>query len=68
MSLEASYEQLVRGLDDEALAGLSDALSRETRGRKRQSGVQMEDIHPRMSAAEKLRATEQIARVLRGEE
>ena len=68
MSVDGAFDKLVRDLDDAALAGLGQALEREASQRRQQTCVQMEDIHPKMSAEEKLRATEQIARVLRGEE
>ena len=68
MSMDGAFDKLVRELDDHALAGLGQALAREASHRRQPAAFQMEDIHPRMSAEEKLRATEQIARVLRGEE
>jgi hypothetical protein len=68
-----SFEKLVRELDDQGLADLSAALARQTEARhaadrRRANGIQLEDIHAGMAEDAKRRATEEIARVLRGEE
>jgi hypothetical protein len=68
MSAEASFDKLVHELDDEALRGLTQAIAREAGQRRLQTSIQMEEIRPDMSAESKARATERIARVLRGEE
>ena len=68
MSVEGAFDKLVHELDDDALAGLSLAVAQEAGQRRQQTAVRVEDIHPNMSAEEKRRASEHIARVLRGEE
>jgi hypothetical protein len=66
--MDAAFDKLVRELDDQALAGLGKALTRETSERRLHTPVQMEDIHPRMPEEMKKQALAEIARVLRGEE
>ena len=68
MSMEQGFDKLVQELDDTALAGLNQAVSKESGLRRQQFSVRLEDIRPTMSDEDKLRAKEQIARVLRGEE
>ena len=68
MSMEQGFDKLVQDLDDAALNGLNQAVSKESGLRRQQFSLRLEDIKPNMSEADKLRATEQIARVLRGEE
>ena len=68
MNMEQGFDKLVQDLDDNALAGLNQAVSKEADARREQLSMKLEDIHPNMTAADKLRAKEQIARVLRGEE
>jgi hypothetical protein len=68
MSMEQGFDKLVQDLDDAALAGLNQAVSKEADLRREQQSVKLEDIHPNMSAENKARAKEQIARLLRGEE
>ena len=68
MSTEQGFDRLVQELDDTALAGLNQAISKESTLRRQQFSVRLEDIRPNMSDEDKLRAKEQIARVLRGEE
>lgn len=67
MSQDNAFDTLVHDLDDAALAGLSQAVAREA-GQRAHDKLQLEDIHPNMTEAEKLRATAHIARILRGEE
>jgi hypothetical protein len=40
----------------------------EIAGRRQQTAIRLEDIHPKMSDSQKDEAARQIARVLRGEE
>jgi hypothetical protein len=61
-------EKLVRDLDDAALEELRAAAAREAGQRQQQAALRLEDIHANMSAEAKRRATEHIARLLRGEE
>ena len=62
------FDKLVHELDDAALAGLTEAVSKESAMRRDQTAARLEDIHPNMSFADKQRVKDQIARVLRGEE
>jgi hypothetical protein len=68
MSMEQGFDKLVQELDDAALTGLNQAIAKEASLRRQQYSVRLEDIRPNMSDEDKLRAKEQIARVLRGEE
>ncbi len=63
-----SFDKLVRELDDQGLAELSAAVTRQAGDRRRANGIQIEDIHAGMAEDAKRRVTEEIARVLRGEE
>ena len=68
MGLDNAFDKLVEDLDDAALAGLSRAVQRVTSHRSEQTALQLEDIHPKMTDADRVRASAEIARVLRGEE
>ena len=68
MSMEQGFDKLVQELDDAAFAGLNEAVGKEAGLRREQTAMKLEEIHPNMSAADKRRAHELIARVLRGEE
>ena len=68
MNPDTSFDKLVEELDDAALRGLTQAIAREAGQRRLHSSIQMEQIGPDMSVEDKQRATERIARVLRGEE
>jgi hypothetical protein len=63
-----AFDKLVRELDDQGLADLNAALTRHAGERRRANGIQIEDIHAGMPEEAKRRVTEEIARVLRGEE
>lgn len=62
--MNKEFKTLVRGLDPEALEQLRRHVATEIEGRRQKSAIQMGDIHPRMSAAEKEQAAMEIARVL----
>jgi hypothetical protein len=68
MSQDNAFDKLVRELDDTALAGLAQAVNRESGDRRQQNSIPLEAIHPRMSDTDRQRVKDQIARVLRGEE
>ena len=68
MSMEQGFDKLVQELDDAALTGLNQAVAKEASLRRQQFSLRLEDIRPSMSIEDRLRASEQIARVLRGEE
>jgi hypothetical protein len=58
----------VRGLDPQTLEELRRSVAAEMGERRQQTAIQIEHIHPKMSAAEKEEAAREIARVLRGED
>ena len=64
MSIHSKFQALVRDLDRETLAELSRLVASEM-GRHAKKEFQMDDIHPRMTAAEKERAALEIAQVLK---
>jgi hypothetical protein len=66
--MNSKFDDLVGSLEAETLEELRRAVASEIGGRRRQTDIRLEDIHPKMSAAEKDRATRQIARLLRGED
>ena len=68
MSMRNQFEALVRDLDKESLEQLRQSVSSEIDGRSQQKAVQLEDIHPRMTAAEKAQALREITRVLQERE
>ena len=66
--MNSKFDKLVRSLEQPVLEELRRSVAAELSGRRAHTSIRMEDIHPRMSEEEKARATEEIARVLRGEE
>jgi hypothetical protein len=66
--MNSKFDDLVGSLEPETLEELRRAVASEIGGRRRQTDIRLEDIHPKMSAAEKDRAAQQIARLLRGED
>jgi hypothetical protein len=66
--MNSKFDDLVGSLEAETLEELRRAVASEIGGRRRQTDIRLEDIHPKMSAAEKDRAAQQIARLLRGED
>ncbi len=64
--MKAKFKALVRELDAAALEELRRSVAQEVEGRRRRDAIKIEDIHPLMSAEEKRRAMEEIARALRG--
>jgi hypothetical protein len=66
--MNSKFDELVGSLEGETLEELRRAVASEIGGRRRQTDIHLEDIHPQMSAADKDRAALQIARLLRGED
>jgi len=66
--MNSKFDDLVGSLEAGTLEELRRAVASEIGGRRRQTDIRLEDIHPKMSAAEKDRAAQQIARLLRGED
>lgn len=65
MSMKAKFKALVQELDREGLEELRRSVASEMEGRRRKGSIRMEHIHPRMSAEEKERAAQEIARVMK---
>ncbi|MBZ5596620.1 MAG: hypothetical protein LAP39_30640 [Acidobacteriia bacterium] len=65
MSMSAKFKTFVHGLDPRALEELQQSVAAEIEGRQDEARFRVEDIHPRMSAADKELAASEIARVLR---
>jgi hypothetical protein len=68
MSMSNQFEALVRDLDQESLEALRQSVSTEIDGRRQEKVMQLEDIHPRMTAEEKAQALKEITRVLEDRE
>lgn len=66
--MNSKFDELVRGLEQPLLEELRRSVTAELGGRRAQSAIQVEDIHPRMSSDAKALAMEEISRVLRGED
>jgi len=66
--MNSKFDDLVKSLEGETLEELRRAVASEIGGRRRQTDIRLEDIHPKMSAADKDRVARQIARLLRREE
>ncbi len=60
------FGKMVSKLDQETLEELRKSVAAEIASRR--PGVQLSDIHPRMSAEDKENVAREIARVLRGED
>jgi hypothetical protein len=66
--MNSKFDDLVRGLEADTLEELRRAVASEIGGRRQQTAIRLEDIHPKMSDVQKDEAARQIARVLRGED
>jgi U3 small nucleolar ribonucleoprotein component len=66
--MHSKFDELVRGLEQPMLEELRRSVAAELGGRRAQTAIQVEDIHPRMTGDAKTLAMQEIARVLRGEE
>jgi hypothetical protein len=66
--MNSKFDELVQGLEQPVLEELRRSVAAELRGRRAQTAVQMEDIHPQMSEEAKARAMQEIARVLNRED
>jgi len=65
MSISTKLKTLVHELDVQNLEELGQSIAAEIEKRQEKTGFQLEDIHARMSAADKQLAASEIARVLR---
>ena len=66
--MDSKFDELVKGLEQPMLEELRRSVVTELNERRGETAIQMEDIHARMSGEDKMRAMDEIARVLRGEE
>jgi hypothetical protein len=66
--MTTKFNDLVRSLDPATLEELRRSVAVELGGRREQSAIQIEQIHPKMSAEAREEAAREIARVLRGED
>jgi hypothetical protein len=65
MALSVKLQAFVRDLDPQTLEDLRQSLTTEIEGRHEETSFRVEDIHARMSPADKALAASEIARVLR---
>jgi len=66
--MNSKFDDLVHSLAPETLEQLRQAVAAEVGGRRQESAIQIENIHARMTDAERQQAMQEIARVLRGED
>ncbi|HEY6394976.1 MAG TPA: hypothetical protein VIX12_06120 [Candidatus Binataceae bacterium] len=60
----SQFKTFVRELDQATLEQLRRQVATEMEQRRQETAVQIDDIHPRMSAEDKARAALEIARIL----
>lgn len=65
--MNSKFDDLVRSLDPQTLEELRRSVASELGGRREETAIQIEQIHPKMSAEAKDQAAREIGRVLRGE-
>jgi hypothetical protein len=66
--MNSKFEELVQNLEGPMLEELRQWVVAELQERRAQTSIHVEQIHAQMSDEDKLRAMQEIARVLRGEE
>jgi hypothetical protein len=65
--MNSKFDDLVRSLDPQTLEELRRSVATELGGRREETAIQIEHIHPKMSADAREQAALEIGRVLRGE-
>jgi hypothetical protein len=65
--MNSKFDDLVRSLDPRTLEELRRSVAAELGGRRDETAIQIEHIHPKMSADAREEAAREIGRVLRGE-
>ena len=65
--MNSKFDDLVRSLDAQTLEELRRSVATELGGRHEEGAIQIEQIHPKMSAEAREDAAREIARVLRGD-
>jgi hypothetical protein len=66
--MNTKFDDLVQSLDPGTLEELRRSVAAELGGRREQTAIQIEQIHPRMTAEAREEAAREIARVLHGED
>lgn len=66
--MTTKFDDLVQSLDPATLEELRRSVAAELGGRRAQTSIKIEEIHPRMTAEAREEAAREIARVLRGED
>ena len=66
--MNTKFDDLVRSLDPRTLEELRRSVATELGGRREQTAIQIEQIHPKMTLEAREEAAREIARVLRGED
>jgi hypothetical protein len=66
--MNTKFDDLVQNLEAPMLEELRRSVVAELTERRAQTSIQVEQIHAQMSADDKIRAMQEITRVLRGEE
>ena len=66
--MTTKFDDLVQSLDPATLEELRRSVAAELGGRRAQTSIKIEEIHPRMTAEAREDAAREIARVLRGED
>ena len=64
--MTTKFDDLVRSLDPRMLEELRRSVAAELGGRREQTAMQIEQIHPKMTLEAREEAAREIARVLRG--
>jgi hypothetical protein len=65
--VNSKFDDLVRSLDPRTLEDLKKSVVAELGERREETAIQIEQIHPKMSADAREEAAREIGRVLRGE-
>lgn len=68
MNMQKQFDDLVRSLEPAALEELRRSVAAEVGLRREQNAIQLEQIHPKMTVADREEVAREIARVLKGEE
>lgn len=66
--MTTKFDKLVQDLEMPMLEQLRQSVTAELNERRAQTSIKMEQIHAEMSGEDKLRAMQEISRVLRGED
>jgi len=66
--MNTKFDDLVQSLDPRTLEELRRSVAMELGGRREQTAIQIEQIHPKMTLEAREEAAREIARVLRGED